>query len=434
MSNEKKSFTDKLTDIIIDKIATPMGKVASLKTIQVIKDGLVGVMPVVLIGSMFLLVALLGQPVIGNTGEPLIKALSPYQQQIGLVNSLTMGLMAFYAAIAFSVCYAKVYDLDVLTMTILGSASFILFNINKIVEASIGVGSFGASGMFTAMISTFFAGYVYKTCIRKNLVIKMPKGIPQGIGNAFSALIPFLFVFLAAWALRTLANVDLSALFVNIFKPIFSAADNIVIFTLRVFIAMAFWSVGIHGDNILGGIIDPLKLMWVAENAEAAQNGVPLNQLPYIWTTGLERCVMYTAALWGLVFWLYVSKRRNNRILAIASTPASIFCIIEPIVFGLPVVMNPMVIVPWILSGTIAAFVGYGIMMTGLVNRFFIELPWATPAPIIAVVGTGGDWKALLLVIQAVIVGIVVYMPFMKALEKQQEEEALLETEADIEL
>lgn len=283
----------------------------------------------------------------------------------------------------------------------------------------ISVGNFGAMGMFVAMVTVFVVGYIYRLCIDKNLVIKMPEGVPPGISNAFSALIPFAISYFICWFVRTMMGFDLAQLFVDIFQPIFSASDNIILFTFRVFIALLFWSVGVHGDNILGGIIDPVKLVWISNNAEAAKNGVALTELPHIWTTGLERSIMYVAALWGLAFWMYFSRHKATRLLAVASTPSTIFGIIEPVVFGLPVILNPILMIPWVLSGTISAFIGYGLMSMGFINRFFVELPWATPAPIIAVVGTGGDWKALLVVLQAFLVGIVVYYPFFRALEKQ---------------
>lgn len=416
---KKKGFMDKVTDFIIDKLAGPMGKFASFKTMQVIKDGLVAVMPVVLVGSLFLLIALLGQPVIGNTGKPLIPALAPFYQNIGLVQSLTMGFMSLYASIAFSVCYARVYKLDELTMSVLGLSAFLLININKITEGTIPVSNFGSMGMFIAMISTFLSGWIYKTCIKKNFIIKMPEGVPQGIGNAFSALIPFTIVFIITWIIRTVMNIDLAVVLTNLLKPVLSGADNIGIFTLRVFIAMAFWSVGIHGDNMVGAVTGPLLLMYVGENSKAAMSGIPLTMLPHIWTEGLERCVMYTSAMWGLMFWMFFSKRKSTRTLAIGSAPSAIFCIIEPIVYGLPVVMNPILIIPWILSATISAFLGYGFVALHLCNRFFIALPWATPSPIQAFLGTGGDWRAIILCVIAFVVGIVVYYPFFKVMEKQ---------------
>mgnify|MGYP000928633338 CR=1 FL=1 len=420
---KKKNFMDRMTDVVIDKLAGPMGKFASLKPMLVIKDGLVAITPVILVGSLFLLIQLLGQPVIGGSGKPLIPALAPFAEKIGLVNSLTMGFMSFYAAIAFSVCYARVYKLDQLTMAIMGASAFMLINIDKVSDGAIQVGNFGAAGIFAAMVTVFASGWIYRFCTRKNLVIKMPEGVPQGVGNAFTSLIPFAIVFVIAWAVRTLMGIDLSSVFTMIFSPIFKAADNIGLFTLRCFISQTFWGVGIHGDNILAPVLGPLNLLWIGENNKAAMAGVALTQLPHIWTEATERCVLFTSSEWGLLFWMYFSKKKSTKAMAVACTPSAIFCIIEPLVFGLPIVMNPILIIPWILSATIAGFVGYGIFALGLCNRFFVLMPWATPPPILAFLGTGGDWRAILVVIVSFLIGVIVYYPFVKAWERQEDNE-----------
>lgn len=418
---EKKSLTERFTDVIMDKVAGPIATLSNYKIMLVIREGLIAVMPVILIGSSFLLLYVIASPSIGTSGKPLVGFLEPYGGQFIIAFQLTMGLTALYASLAFSYIFGKVYKLNQLSLAVLGLSSFILLTTNSTANGAISIANFGGGGLFVALIASLVSSYIFKFCIDKHLIIKMPAGVPQGIGDAFSALIPFLFSFLLLWGVRTIANIDVSTFIGNLIAPLFSAADNIFVYTIRVFISLTFWSIGIHGDSILMPVLTPAYLIWLTGNATAATAGTALNKLPYIWTQSFERTTVYTASMWGLMFWQLISRRRNHRVLALASLPSAACCIIEPIVFGTPVVMNGLLMIPWILSGTISSFLGYFFMTLGLTNRFFIDLPWATPSPILAVVSSGGDWRNLALIAIAFITGILVYMPFFKALEKQEE-------------
>ncbi|WP_422446770.1 PTS sugar transporter subunit IIC [Thermoanaerobacterium sp. DL9XJH110] len=416
---KNNSLNDKIVSFVMDKLAGPMSKVADNVILNAVRDGLVGATPVIILGSIFLLLAALGQPWIGK-GEPLIPSMSPYSDKFLVLFNLTMNILSLYVSIGIAMSYAKHYKLDFLSAALLGVMSFLLITTNIVKDGTISIGPFSAVGLFAAIVVSIFSVWVYRMCIEKNLIIKMPPGVPQGVGNAFSALIPFVIVAGVTWGIRTIIGFDLVAFLSTLMKPIFSAADSIVAFTARVFIGMLLWSTGLHGDNMLAPITQPLLAAWVAENAKALSSGAPVTNLPHIWTTALERMVLWTSSAWGLLFWMYKSKLKHIKALAVACTPAAIFTIIEPLVFGLPVVMNPYFIIPFILSATVAAFVTYGAIALHLASRVFVELPWATPPPIYAYLGTGGDWRAVLLVVINFLIGVVIYYPFFKAFEKSE--------------
>lgn len=419
--SEKKGIVDRVSDFIMDKVAEPVATFSNYKMMVVIREGLIGIMPVIIIGSIFLLLFVVSTPSIGASGQPLVPFFAPYAGNFILAFYLTMNMMALYASITFSQVFGKVYNLNQMSLSVLGLGSFLLIMLNSVDGNAISINNFNGGGLFVAMISSIGSGYIFKLCIDKNLVIKMPEGVPPGIGAAFSALVPFAISFIVFWGVRSIMGIDVSSLIVGIVSPLFTAADNIFVYTIRVFISLTFWAIGIHGDAILSPVLSPAYLTWSSANAAAATSGVALNELPYIWTQTFERTTVYTASMWGLMFWQILSRRKNHRTLAIASLPSAACCIIEPIVFGTPVVLSGMLMIPWILSGTISSFLGYLWMTLGITNRFFVELPWATPSPILAVVSSGGDWKNLMLIVIAFVTGIVVYWPFFKALERQEE-------------
>lgn len=417
--SEKKSFSDKIVSIVMDKLTAPMAKIADNVILNAIKDGLVGATPIIIIGSLFLLLATLGQPWIGN-GGPLVPALTPISAQLLVAYNLTMNILSLYACIGISMSYAKHHGIDLLSAALLGIMSFILITTNSITDGAISLAPFAASGLFAAIIASIFAVWVYRMCIKKNLVIKMPPGVPQGVGNAFSALIPFAIVAVSTWGLRSIVGFDIVALLSKVMEPLFKATDNIFVFTLRMFLANLLWFTGLHGDNMLGPITQPLLLAWITENGQAVAAGVDLYNLPHIWTTALERMTQWPAASWGLLFWMWRSRVKYIKTLAIAVTPALIFTITEPLTFGLPIVLNPFLLIPYVLSSTVASIVSYGAMALHLVARPFIELPWATPPPVFAYIATGGDLKAVLLVVINFLIGIAMYYPFFKAFEKAE--------------
>lgn len=416
---EKKSFNDKLMDFVMDKLAGPISKAADNVVVSAIKDGLVGATPVIILGSIFLLLAIVGQPWIGN-GGPLIPALSPLTGQFLVAYNLTMNILSLYACIGIAMSYAKHYKMDLLGSALMSLMSFLLITTNVVNDGTISIAPFAASGLFAAIISSIFAVWVYRMCIQKNLVIKMPAGVPQGVGNAFSALIPFVIVAIVTWGLRSIVGFDIISLLSTIMKPLFAATDNIVVFTIRIFLGNILWSVGLHGDNMLNPIITPLLVNWIAENGKAVSEGVDLYHLPHIWTMAVERMSIWTSAAWGLLFWMWRSKVKYVKAMAAACTPAAIFTITEPLIFGLPIVMNPFLLIPFVLSATVSAIVTYGSMAIHLVARPFIELPWATPPPVFAYLATGGDWKAVVVVVVNFLIGVVIYYPFFKTFEKNE--------------
>ena len=427
---KKTSFNDKIIAFVMDKLAGPMGKIGDNVIMTSIRDGLIGATPVIIIGSIFLLLAVVGQPWIGK-GGPLLPFLTPFSDKFLVAYSLTMSILSLYVAIGIAMSYAKHYKLDQMTAAMMGVMSFILITTNEVKDGAIAVGSWGAEGLFAAISVSLLSVWIYRICKEKNLIIKMPPGVPQGVGNAFSALIPFAIVIIIAWGIRTVIGFNLVAFLSEVMKPLFAVTDNIGVFAGRIFTGMLFWSVGLHGDNMIIPIITPLQTAWVAENAKALASGVSPYDLPYVWTMGVERMVLWTSSAWGLLFWMFRSKVKYIKALAAACTPAAIFTIIEPLVFGLPIVMSPFLIIPFILSATIAGIVTYGAMALHLCARLFIDLPWATPPPLYAYLGTGGDWKAVLLVVINFLIGVIIYYPFFKAFEKSDLEK---ESQKELEL
>ena len=250
----------------------------------------------------------------------------------------------------------------------------------------------------------------------RKITIRMPDSVPPNIGNAFTALIPYAIVFIIAWSIRTLLDFDIASWVTTLLLPIFNAADNIFVFTARMTLGNLLWSTGLHGDNMLTPVITPFLTQWIADNASAMSAG---NPLPYIWTQPLERMSGWTSTVWPLLILLFRSKVPHHKTFAFAALPAAIFTIIEPVMFGLPLALNPILFIPFIVTTIVSSVVTYASVMIGFVGRFFAALPWATP-PFILGPAASGDWKWIIVIALNVVIGYIIYYPFFKVFEKNE--------------
>lgn len=435
MSKNKRGFLDIINDFTM-KLAGPLTKFAQLKPIAAIQNGLVGCMSIIIVGSIFLILGVLGSPTIGTSGQPLLPFLAPYSDKFYHVNSLTMNFLALYASVTIAMAYAEELKMNLKNAAVLGLATFLLMTINVISDGSITVKPFSASGLFVCIVTSLLSVRIYKWFIDKKIVIKLPDSVPPNVGNAFSSLIPFLVIFTVAWGIRTLIGFDMVEWLEKLLMPVFNAADNIVAFTSKMTLTNVLWSAGLHGDNMLTAIVQPFETMWAAANAEAFATGVAATELPHIWTPSLGRLCGWTSTVWPLLILMFRSKVKYLRKFAWVCLPSAIFTIVEPVIFGLPLALNPFLIIPFILATIVSSVVTYGACLLGLVGRFFAVLPWATPPFLLGPLGTG-DWKTIIIIALNVVIGFIIFYPFFKSferveLEKEKKREAELENEVTV--
>lgn len=430
---ENKSFFDKISDYTM-RIAEPMAKFADIPWISALQQGMVAIMPIIIIGSIFLVLSVTALPWIATSAgaEPtvLLPFLTPYAGSFLLIFNLTMGFLGLYAAVAIAMSYAKKLGMSEKPAALLGLVTFLLITTNStslsgtVADAAgtaipfsvggISVSSFGASGLFTAIIVGLLSVRLYKAVVDSGIVVKMPDGVPPMIADSFTALIPYAVVFTAAWLIRTVFGFDMVTWITSLVAPLFKAADNIFMYTFTYFLQSLFWAMGIHGDNMLSPITSPFTTMTIAANAEAMSLG---QTLPYIWTQQLTRMHGWTASVWPLFIFMFTTKLPGKKALGITALPAGIFTIIEPVMFGLPLALNPILMIPFLLSSVVGAAFTYFVTMIGLVDKFFAALPWATP-PFLLGPAASGDWKWIIVIALNVVIGYFIYLPFWKVYEK----------------
>lgn len=425
---------------VMDKLAGPMTAFGNLKVIKAIQSGLIASVGITIIGAIFMLLFVFSMPDYLAEGLTILPFFSNIARKFLVVNGLTMGLLALYVSISIAIAFGKEYEIDSITSAMSGLMAFLLLSnagtstvalvsditADAIVDgaftgatfSALNVGNYGGGGLIVAIIAGLGSVYVVHLCYKHNIKIKLPDSVPPAIGNSFSSLIPYFFVATFCWIVRTIMNFDLSQWLTDVMLPVLGAADNCVTYTFFNFLKACLWSVGLHGDNMLNAIQTPMTTLWLNENVAAATAG---QAIPHVWTSSLMRLDQWVSSVWPILVLLLTSKKlKHMRPFAIACTPSAIFGIIEPVMYGLPIVLNPYFFIPMIISHTVTSVITYLSFALGFVGRIYINTPWCLPAPFIAVLGSGMDIKGVLVVVINFLVGLAIFYPFFKSYEKSE--------------
>lgn len=426
MSTEKQSFMDKVLEKV-DVIAGPMTRFGQIPFVRAIVNGMVAALPVTMVGSIFLVVYLFCSDG-GLTQHALIPFLKPWAADLALVNSLSMGIMAIYIMIAFGAEYAEIKGFNKTTGAVGAFFSFMLLNYNAVGQlAKTGASAFestywGGAGLITAMIAGAIAINIIDFCYKKNIVIKLPDSVPPAISDSFSAIIPYFFITLVCWGIRTLAGINIPSAVGEILMPLIGNADNVFVYSFQQFMSALLWICGLHGDNITGAVTNVFLNQWLAENNAAYMAHTAVKDLPYVWTPNLCRLSQWVSSCWPILVYMFMSSKKLPHLkpLGLICLPPAVFCIIEPIMFGLPVVMNGFLLIPFILTHTLTGALTYWLTKIGFVGKMYMSLPWATPSPILGYLSAGGSIGGFIVVFINFAIGMVIFYPFWKAYEKAE--------------
>ncbi|MDT2584060.1 PTS sugar transporter subunit IIC [Lactococcus petauri] len=423
------------------RLMPPMTKIGMQRHMVAIRNGVISTLSLILIGSFIMVFANFPIPAVAEW-------LAPHTANLTIPFRITMGLMAIYASFAMGDSLAKSYDLDGVTGGVLSLAAFLTLtiplNVDTVLteagEAAIGwvlpMQYLGGAGMFSAILTMIFAVEIYRFFIKRDITIKMPDGVPPAVGRSFGALLPGGFIIIFLWIVRVMLNFDINAFIMSIFNPIADLMGNNMFGALlpMIFIHL-LWAAGVHGMNIIGSIVRLMWLMMLDANMAAMADGTPLTQLPYV---APEQFYQWFVTMGGagvtlvLVFLLFTCRAKYLRDMAKLTFVPGLFNINEPLIFGMPLMMNPVFTIPFVLNPIILTIVSYSAVRLGLVNGFVANVPWTLPAPIGAYMATGNDWRAIILVLVNLFIAGLIYYPFVKMYDKQmleEEKKAATETE-----
>ncbi|EOP61295.1 PTS system, lactose/cellobiose family IIC component [Bacillus cereus VD136] len=410
---------NKFVAFLENNLSTPMAKLSEQKHLRAIRDGVVSALPFIIFGSIFLIIAfppVAADSAIGQwAAKHIAEILIPYR--------LTMFIMTLYITFGIGHSLSQSYKLDPLSGGLLSVAAF-LFTIGVKMVKDIGfvlpMTNLGGDGLFVAMIVSIFSVEMIRLCKTKNITIKMPDSVPTSVSRSFEALIPVTMVLFIMTLITVVAGVDLHSLVDKAVAPLIKAGDTLPGVLIPVFLITFFWSFGIHGVSVVGAVARPVWEVYLANNSSAVAAGTAIPHVApetffqwFIWIGG-------SGATLGLVIAMLLTARSTySKTMARATIVPSIFNINEPVIFGMPIVLNPILIIPFIVTPLIGATVAYIATSIGLVNPTYVMVPWTLPAPIGAYLSTGGDWRAIILVLVNITISVLVYLPFFKMYDQK---------------
>ena len=345
--------------------------------------------------------------------------IAPYLQILQIPVTATFGMLAVFVCFAVSYDLGKQLKQEAIVSASMATAIFLMISL-KLEDLTLITENLGSKGMFTAIIVALVSVRVQKFFTDKNLVIKMPANVPAVVYESFLSLSPLCFLIFVFWLVRFVVGVDIDHVVQTAFKPLVFALNTLPGILVYAFLVTMLWSVGINGDNAVDAIVAPIFLQYLAANVVAMTAGQPL---PYITAYGFFTTFVNvggTGATIALALVLWNSKEPGFRKVSRISLPTQIFQINEPIFFGIPIVLNPIFMAPYILNALILTTCSYLLMHWHLINKPFVNVPWTTPPIIGHYLVSGGDWRAAVWGAVSILIAMAVYYPFAKAAERQR--------------
>ncbi|HZJ86675.1 MAG TPA: lactose/cellobiose PTS transporter subunit IIB [Erysipelothrix sp.] len=418
----------------IDKMKPFFVKVSRNVYLRAIRDGFISAMPVILFSSIFLLIVnvpnVFGFYFSDDVATLLMK---PYDYSMGIIGFLVASTTAKSLTDSLNRDMGVEKQMNAVSTMLASSIGFLLLT-THLTDGAFAKELMGTTGLLSSFFSAFVVVNVYRFSLNRNLTIKMPEEVPPNISQTFADIIPFglsvLVLFLMDTIVRATVGISFGHLVLEIFKPLFTAADGYFGLAL-IYGAMAFfWFLGIHGPSIVEPAIAAIAYSNIEANLQLYNSG----QHPHhVVTTSLQNFVATlggTGATFVLPYLLIIfAKSKQLKTLGKASVVPVSFGVNEPILFGMPIVLNPIFFVPFIVAPILNVWIVKIAIDIFKMNGFMYVLPWTTPGPIGIVLASGVTLLSLIVAVLLLVVDAVLYYPFIKIYDAQLLEEEAMRVE-----
>lgn len=399
-------------------------KISRNPYLRAIRDGFIAAMPVILFSSIFLMVAFVPN-IFGFTwsDEAVAAIMKPYGYTMGIVAVLVAGTTAKSLTDAFNRQLPKTNQINFISTMIASISGFLLLASDGI-EGGFANGYMGTKGLLTAFLAAFITVNIYKVCVKNNVTIRMPDEVPPNVSQAFKDVIPYALSIFVLYGIdlvtRQFLGTNVAEAILKLFEPLFTAADGYVGITIIFGAYALFWFVGIHGPSIVEPAIAAITYANIETNFQLLQAGQHADK---ILTSGTQMFIVTmggTGATLVVPFmFMWLTKSKRNKAIGRASVVPTFFGVNEPILFGAPLVLNPIFFVPFILAPIANVWIFKFFVDTLKMNSFSVNLAWTTPGPLGIVMGTNFAPLAFVLAILLVFVDVLIYYPFLKVYDEQ---------------
>jgi len=418
---------------IIDKYMLPLAdKLNSNKYLTALRDAFMLTLPLIIFGSVF--VVLTNLPYLDRLLG--VSNLAALKGQLGAASNATMSVITLFVVFGIGYNLSKQYKVDSIYGAATAVASFLILTpttlqygktASDVVEGVLPLDRLGAKGMFVGIIASFIAVEIYRRVVDKKWIIKMPEGVPEAVSKSFSALVP-AFITLSIFLIMKVGFTftewgNVHDFVYNIIQtPLMTLGSGLPATLIAVFCIQLFWFFGLHGQIIVNSVLDPIWRSLSLENLQAYQSGA--KALPHIvnkqfmdtFTVGMGGTGMTLAVILAIIFF---AKSKQLKELSKLAGPAGIFNVNEPVIFGLPIVLNPMILIPWIIAPLIVTAFTYFVMNIGLVPiPIGVDVPWTVPIFLSGILATNSLAGGILQLVNLAIV-LVIWSPFVIIMDRQ---------------
>lgn len=410
---------EKIQNFLMKFLMPIANKLDQQKHIQSIKDGVISIVPIIIIGSIGSIFTGISNLI---SSGPIHDVIANNLSILTYASAFTTDLMAVYAVYFIAKNLSERYDIKGSQPAIISLVSFFIVAA-VIQDGQMTTAYLGASGLFTAIVMALITVEVYHLCMKYKFYVRMPESVPPMVQDSFASLVP---LFINAVIAVIIANVSLNLggvpfpqVIMNLLAPAISSMDTLPALLIVIFFTQILWFFGLHGPSITSAVWASFAIAYEAENMAAYANGDPV---VHIFTFGLFYGVLQVTGsglTLGLNILLLKSKAKSLQSIGKVAIVPSLFGINEPLIFGMPVILNPFLFIPFVFGPLICTVITYLSMTLGIVGKPIASPPGFLPPGVSAFIMTL-DWKAVVLVFVLLLLMTLFYYPFFKMMEKEE--------------
>ncbi len=412
----------------IEKMRPFFDKVARNKYLKSIKDGFISSMPIILFSSIFLLIAYVPN-IFGFYWSSEIEAIimKPYNYSMGILAVAVSATTARHFTSSLNRELPANNQINSLSTMVCAIIGFLILSADSI-EGGFASGYMGSKGLLTAFMTAFVVGWVYKFCVKRHITIRMPEQVPPNLSQTFKDVIPFggsiVIIWLFDLIFRNLTGISFAQGVIEAFQPFFNAADGYVGLAIIYGAMSLFWFIGVHGPSIVEPAISAALVLNMSTNLAAVQAGQHADKVLTLGAQYFVVCLGGTGATLVItLMFAFMSKSKQLKAIGRASSVPVLFGVNEPILFGAPLILNPIFFIPFIFA-PIANIWMFKIFVDFLnMDGFIYTLPWTTPGPIGIILGCGLKLLPVIFLAAVLVLDFIIYYPFFKVYDREKCEE-----------
>lgn len=427
---KKTTVLDRVTEFIEQKIAPPLLRISQIRYLEALQRTFVTLMPYMILGATSTLIlnlaGLFGEsglnlPDVAAAISAVVEPCRPWLLQIvfvsiNLLALITTALNGYFLGDYYS---HKDKDVSAIASAMVSMIAFLCFIDFGNLSANFDWPSYilGSPSLFGGILISIFAVELYRFLIGKKITIKMPEAVPPMIAAAFTSMIPVSVVVVVCCIVgRGIASFDFLAALNAACAYLVVGGSGPVAQGIGFLLDRILWFVGLHGSNIVSSVMQPIWTTMITDNVNAFAAHQPI---PYMfteqWINFYVRCSVFPIALLCCM-----SKVKRFKVLGKLSLPGTIFNIAEPVMYGLPVVLNPLLFVPWVLGFGLLYVLNAILGVLGITPPMVSMVVWTMPAPLASFIGSGFKPLALVITLVNMLLIFLMFLPFFKVMEKQE--------------